>query len=258
MFKKSTLAIALAALAAPALAFAAEPAATPTPVGVHNIVIVHDAFVDGEGWRVVHDILIHKGYHVKVVQEPLTTLDEDAAATREAIRAADGPVVLVGHGYGGAVITVAGARDKVKALVYVAAIEPDVYENMAQLVGSMPAPSDDIRSTRDGHISFDAARFGEDYAGDLSTNRTNFMAVSQPWVTRTAIDGSPWQGVAWRDKPSWGIVATDDRALSPDLQRWMYNRAGSKITEIKASHAVYISQPEAVAAVIEQAATSVK
>jgi pimeloyl-ACP methyl ester carboxylesterase len=259
MQKISTLAIALAALAAPALASAAEPApqSTPTPVGVHNIVIVHDAFVDGSGWRVVHDILIHKGYHVKVVQESLTTLDEDVAAVREAVRAQDGPVVLVGHGYGGSVITVAGARDKVKALVYVAAIEPDIYENMAQLVGSMPAPSDDIRSTRDGHISFDSTKFGEDYAGDLSTNRTDFMAVSQPWATRAAIDGSAY-AVAWHDKPSWGIVATEDRALSPDLQRWMYNRAGAKITEIKASHAVYISQPEAVAAVIEQAATSVK
>lgn len=252
MLKTSTLALALAALAAPALATAAE--APPAPV---NIVIVHDAFTDGSGWRVVHDILIHKGYHVKVVQESLTTLDEDVAATREAVRAADGPVVLVGHGYGGSVITVAGARDKVKALVYVAAVQPDVYENMAQLVGSMPAPSDDIRSTRDGHISFDSAKFGQDYAGDLSTNRTDFMAVSQPWATRAAIDGSAY-AVAWHDKPSWGIVATEDHALSPDLQRWMYNRAGSKVTEIKASHAVYISQPEAVAAVIEQAATSVR
>jgi pimeloyl-ACP methyl ester carboxylesterase len=255
MRKISTLAIALAAMAAPALASAPEP--TPTPAGARNIVIVHDAFTDGSGWRVVHDILIHKGYHVKIVQESLLTLDEDVAATREAVRAADGPVVLVGHGYGGSVITVAGARDKVKALVYVAAVEPDVGENLAQLVGSMPTPSDDIRSTRDGHVFFDPAKFGDDYAGDLATNRTSFMAVSQPWATRAAIDGSAF-AVGWRGKPSWGIVASEDRVLSPDLQRWMYDRAGSKVTEVKASHALYISQPEAVAAVIEEAATSVR
>ena len=258
MLKTSTFAVALAALAAPALASAAEPAPGPTPLAARNIIIVHDAFTDGSGWRAVHDILIRKGYHVKIVQESLTTLDEDVAATREAVRAADGPVVLVGHGYGGTVITVAGARDKVKALVYVAAVEPDVYENMAQLVGSMPAPSDDIRSTRDAHISFDSTRFAADYAGDLPPSQSSFMAVSQPWATRAAIDGSPWQAIAWREKPTWAIVATEDRALSPDLQRWMYNRADSKVTEVKASHAVYISQPEAVAEVIEQAATSDK
>lgn len=257
---KSVLATAALAMALPALAHAqalAAPTPTPPPSGAKNIVIVHDAFVDGSGWRVVHDILIHKGYSVTVVQETLTTLDEDVAATREAIRGQDGPVVLVGHGYGGAVITMAGQRDKVKALVYVAAVEPSVGESWAQLVGSMPAPSDDLRPTRDGHVSIDPAKFGADIADDLTSNRTNFMAVSQPRATLAALNGADWWA-AWRDRPSYGIVATDDHFLSPDLQRSMYRRAGAKVTEIKASHALYISQPEAVAAVIAEAAMNAK
>lgn len=247
----STLAVALAALAAPALASAAEP----TPTGAKDIVIVHDAFTDGSGWRVVHDILIHKGYRVTIVQEPLKTLADDVDVTQEAIRAADGPVVLVGHGYGGAVISVAGTRGKVKALVYVAAIEPDIEETYHQLTGSNPAASDDIASTRDGVLHIKPAKFGEDYAGDLSSNRTDFMAASQAPTNSAVLNGSIW-AVAWRSKSTYGIVATEDRFLNPDLQRQMYDRAGSKVTEVKASHALYISQPEAVAAVIEQAAKS--
>jgi pimeloyl-ACP methyl ester carboxylesterase len=258
MRKTSTLAIALAALAAPALASSPAPTPAPTPTGAKDIVIVHDAFVDGEGWRVVHDILIHKGYRVTVVQEPLRTLADDVDVTQEAIRAASGPVVLVGHGYGGAVISAAGTRGKVKALVYVAAIEPDIEETYHQLTVSNPAAGgDDILSTRDGALHINPAKFGEDYAGDLSTNRTDFMAASQAYATSAALNGSIW-AVGWRSKPTYGIVATDDRFLNPDLQRQMYDRAGSKITEIKASHAVYISQPEAVAKVIEEAATNVK
>jgi pimeloyl-ACP methyl ester carboxylesterase len=240
------------ALAAPMFASAATPA-TPTPAGTKNIVIVHGAFADGSGWRVVHDILIHKGYNVNIVQEPMTTLDEDVAATRDMINKQDGPVVLVGHSYGGSVITVAGARQKVKALVYVAAFQPDVGESVSQLAGSMPAPSDDVRATRDGHLFFDKDKFAADFAGDLTPNRTDFMAVSQVPAT-TAAFGATAQVAAWRDKPSYAVVTTDDRALSPALQRWMYKRAGSKVTEIKASHSVYISQPEAVAKVIEEAA----
>ncbi len=251
----STLAMATMALTASAIASAATP---DTPPGAKNIVIVHDAFVDGSGWHVVHDILIHKGYKVTVVQEPLTTLDADVAATRDVIDAQEGPVVLVGHGYGGSAITIAGARPKVKALVYVAAFEPDVGETVKQLSASMPEPRDDIRQSRDGHLLFDAAKFGTDYAGDLGTNRTNFMAVSQVPTTAAAFGGAPESVAAWHDKPSYAVVATDDLALSPDLQRWMYKRAGSKVTEVKASHAVYISQPEAVAQVIEDAALAAK
>jgi pimeloyl-ACP methyl ester carboxylesterase len=190
-----------------------------------------------------------------VVQPRIETLANDIEQTREQIRKQDGPVVLVGHSYGGAVITQAGNRDKVKALVYVAAVVPDVGESLSQLVGSMPAPSDDVVATRDGHLFFDEAKFAADFAGDLTKNRTGFMAVSQVPAT-TAAFGATLQVAAWHEKPVWGVVATDDRALSPDLERWMYRRAHAKVTEVKASHVVYISQPEAVAKVIEEAARS--
>jgi pimeloyl-ACP methyl ester carboxylesterase len=246
----STLAIA-ALLAAPAFASAATPA-----TGATNIVLVHGAFVDGSGWRVVHDILRLKGYKVYVVQEALNTLDDDVAATSAIVDQQDGPVVLVGHSYGGAVITVAGAAAKVKALVYVAAFEPDVGESAHQLLVDKPSASTAVRATPDGRLSVDPAQFGADVAGDLLPNRTNFMAVSQRSANR-AVFGAKVAVAAWRDKPSYAIVATEDRSLSPELQRWMYQRAGAKVTEIKGSHVVYISQPEAVAAVIEQAALSV-
>jgi pimeloyl-ACP methyl ester carboxylesterase len=128
---------------------------------------------------------------------------------------------------------------------------------MGQLIGSMPSPSDDVRPTRDGHLFFDRTKFGTDFAGDLTSNRTDFMAASQPAATAATFGTQAW-AAAWHNKPTYGIVATDDHALNPDLQRWMYKRAGSKVTEIKASHAVYISQPEAVAKVIEEAALAVK
>ncbi len=246
----SRLAIAAMTLAAPVLASAAAPAA---PAGVKNIVVVHGAFVDGSGWRVVHDTLHLKGYNVTIVQEPLTTLDADVTATRNVIDAQDGPVILVADGYGGAVISAAGAQSKVKALVYVAALQPEVGESVAQLESSVPEPTNDVHATQDGHLVFDPAKFGADFAGDLISNRTNFMAMSQVPATRAAFNATA-SVVAWHDKPSYAVVATDDRALSPDLQRWMSKRAGSKVTEVKASHAVYISQPEAVANVIEAAA----
>jgi pimeloyl-ACP methyl ester carboxylesterase len=238
------------ALSTPVLASAATP---DTPAGVKNIIIVHGAFTDGSGWRIVQDILSHKGYNVHVVQEPLTSFDEDVGATRSAVVAATGPVVLVGHDYGGSVITAAGARAKVKALVYVAAFQPDVGENVPQLMGSMPAPSNDFKTARDGHIFFDPAKFATDYAGDIDPERTGFMAVSQVPATVAAFGGAPFE-VAWHDKPSYAVIPTDDHVISPDLQRWMAKRAGSKVSEVKASHAVEISQPEAVAKVIEEAA----
>jgi pimeloyl-ACP methyl ester carboxylesterase len=233
---------------------AAAPAASS---GAVNIVIVPGSFVDGSGWRVVHDILLHKGYKVTVVHQPHTTLDENISATREIIDQQVGPVVLVGHSSGGSVISHAGARSKVKALVYVAALQPEVGESVVQLLASMPSPSHNVQPSRDGHLFFDPAKFGADFAGDLLPNRTDFMAVSQVPATAAEFGAQSWEA-AWRDKPSYAIVATDDRALSPDLQRWMYKRAGSKVTEIKASHAVYISQPEQVAKVIEEAARAVK
>jgi pimeloyl-ACP methyl ester carboxylesterase len=250
---RTLLSIAIALMATTGIACAND--VPPSPTGVKNIVIVPGAFVDGSGWRVVHDILIHKGYHVTVEQPRVETLADDIDLTRELIREQDGPVLLVGHSYGGAVISVAGNRDKVKGLVYVAALEPSEGESVSQLLGSMPSPSNDIVSTRDGHLYVNPDKFAADFAADLTKNRTDFMAVSQAQANAAAFNAT-LSASAWRSKPSWAVVTTEDHALSPDLQRWMYQRAGSKVTEIKASHLVYISQPELVAKVIEEAATS--
>ncbi|WP_017478984.1 alpha/beta fold hydrolase [Pseudomonas sp. PAMC 26793] len=251
----SSLAIAMA-LATPLVASAAD-AAKPQPGTGKSVVIVPGSFVDGSGWRVVHDILIHKGYKVTVVHQGHESLAADVAEAREVLEQQVGPVVLVGHSSGGGVISIAGDRDKVKSMVYVSALQPEVGENMSQLLSSMPAPSNDIKQTRDGHLFFDRTKFNADFAADLTTNRTDFMAASQVPATTALFGGTVW-AAAWHKKPTYAVVSTEDRALSPDLQRWMYKRAGSKVTEIKASHSVYISQPEAVAKVIEDAASVIK
>jgi pimeloyl-ACP methyl ester carboxylesterase len=253
----SSLAIAMA-LTVPAVAQAADTAPQFSGPGTgKSVVIVPGSFVDGSGWRVVHDILIHKGYKVTVVHQGHESLAADVAEAREVLEQQVGPVVLVGHSSGGGVISIAGDRDKVKALVYVSALQPEVGENMAQLIGSMPSPSDDIKPSRDGHLFFDRTKFNADFAADLTTNRTDFMAASQVPATAALFGGTVW-AAAWHKKPTYAVVSTEDRALSPDLQRWMYRRAGSKVSEIKASHSVYISQPEAVAKVIEDAASVIK
>jgi pimeloyl-ACP methyl ester carboxylesterase len=243
----STVAIAMM-LAAPA--FAAAPAA---PAGAKNIVIVPGAFVDGSGWHVVHDILFHAGYKVTVVQTSHTTLDDDVAATRKILFQQVGNVVLVGNGIGGTVISNVGTGDKVKAMVYVAALVPEVGETSALLLASMPGASHSVKTDFAGYKFFEAAKFHEDFAADLSENRSNFMAVSQVPVTSATL-GTPSYFAVWHKKPSYAVVATEDRVINPELQRWMYKRAGAKVTEIKASHAVHISQPEEVAKVILQAA----
>ncbi|WP_439856088.1 alpha/beta fold hydrolase [Pseudomonas yamanorum] len=251
----SSLAIAMA-LATPLVASAAD-AAKPQPGTGKSVVIVPGSFVDGSGWRVVHDILIHKGYKVTVVHQGHESLAADVAEAREVLEQQVGPVVLVGHSSGGGVISIAGDRDKVKSMVYVSALQPEVGENMSQLLSSMPAPSNDIKQTRDGHLFFDRTKFNADFAADLTTNRTDFMAASQVPATTALFGGTVW-AAAWHKKSTYAVVSTEDRALSPDLQRWMYKRAGSKVTEIKASHSVFISQPEAVAKVIEDAASVIK
>ncbi|MGV8918165.1 MAG: alpha/beta hydrolase [Pseudomonas sp.] len=249
-----TLAMAAMALASPMFASAAD---LPTPPGAKNIVIVPGEFTDGSGWRVVSDILYWKGYKVTVVQPSHTSLEADIAATQKELWKQVGTVVLVGHGTGGSVISNAGTRGKVKSLVYVAALQPEVGETSGQLLRSMPEPSDDVKTDFAGYSTFDPAKFHDDFAADLEVNRTNFMALSQVPITQANL-GTPSTAAVWRSKPTYAIVATDDRAMSPDLQRWMYKRAGSKVTEIKASHAVYISQPELVAKVIEEAAINAK
>jgi pimeloyl-ACP methyl ester carboxylesterase len=225
---------------------------------VKNIVLVHGANTDGSGWRGVYDILSKHGYHVSVVQQPLTGLSDDVAATKRVIDQQDGPIVLVGHSYGGSIITVAGADPKVRALVYVAALQPDVGETTNQLAASIPGdiPSSDLKPTKDGFIFVDPTKFAADVATDLPPGQVEYMANAQMPVAAAAFD-APVTVAAWRDKPSYGIVATADRALNPKLARWMYRRSGAEITEIKANHLVYISQPGAVASVIEAAARSI-
>lgn len=252
MRKSLSLIFLLVAAAGPA--FAAD---APAPAGVKNIVIVPGAFVDGSGWRVVHDILIHQGYHVNVVQPRINSLADDVEAVYRQLRKEDGPTLLVGSDYGGSVITQAGNRDKVKGLVYVAAVAPSVGESVLQLVESMPEPSHDFQPSWDGYIYANEKQFNADFGADLTTNRTNYMAASQVPATVTALRNIT-EVAAWRSKPSWAVLATEDRVYSPELQRSMYQRAGSKITEIKGSHLVYIAQPEQVARVIEDAATSLK
>lgn len=245
-------AIALAAGLAGA-AHAAAPAAQPA---AKNIVIVPGGFIDASSWRVVHDTLRLKGFNVTVAQLPHTSLDDDIAIARKAIFQQFGNVIVVGSGIGGTVMSNVATGDKVKALVYVAALMPEVGETSQQLLSSMPGAGEGVRPDRAGFQFYDPARFQADLAADLTPNRVGFMADSQVPVSNVLM-GTPSWFAMWHQKPSFGIVATQDRLVNPELQRWMYKRAGAKVTEIKASHAVQISQPEAVAKVIEDAALSV-
>ena len=223
-----------------------------------DIVIVHGALVDGSGWRAVHDILTKDGFHVTIVEEPLTGLAEDVAATKRAIEQQTGPVVLVGHSYAGAVITEAGADPKVSALVYVAALQPDVGEAGGQLMSKFAAPNDAMRAatnqgTQDKYFFLPPAKFHATYAADVPAAEAQFLADSQEQLAEKAM-GAPVSVAAWHDKPNYAILTTQDHMVSPELQRWMYQRSGAKVTEVNASHAVFVSQPAAVAKVIEAAA----
>jgi pimeloyl-ACP methyl ester carboxylesterase len=224
-----------------------------------DIVIVHGALVDASGWRAVHDILSKDGFHVTIVQEPLTSLTEDIEATKRAIDQQEGPVVLVGHSYAGSVITDAGADPKVSALVYVAALQPDAGEASGQLLSKFAAPNDAMRAATNRtapdvkYFYIPAAKFRETYAADVPAAEAKFMSDSQQQLAEKAM-GAPLTEAAWHTKPSFAILTTKDHVISPELQRWMYQRSGAKVTELAASHAVFVSQPEAVARVIEAAA----
>ncbi len=229
-----------------------------TKPAAKDIVIVHGALVDGSGWRAVYDILTKDGFHVTIVQEPLTGLAEDVDATKRVIDQQTGPVVLVGHSYGGSVITEAGADPKVSALVYVAALQPDTGEASGQLMSKFAAPNNAMRAaknraTPDKYFFIPPAKFRETYAADVPAPEAQFMADSEQQLAEKAM-GAPISVAAWRTKPSFAILTTKDRVISPELQRWMYQRSGAKVTEVPASHAVFVSQPEAVARVIEAAA----
>jgi pimeloyl-ACP methyl ester carboxylesterase len=231
-----------------------------TKPAAKDIVIVHGALVDGSGWRAVHDILTKDGFHVTIVQEPLTGLAEDVDATKRVIDQQTGPVVLVGHSYGGSVITEAGADPKVSALVYVAALQPDAGEASGQLMSKFAAPNDAMRAatnraTPDKYFFIPPAKFRQTYAADVPAPEAQFMADSEQQLAEKAM-GAPISAAAWRTKPSYAILTTQDHVISPELQRWMYQRSGAKVTEVSASHAVFVSQPAAVARVIEAAAKS--
>jgi pimeloyl-ACP methyl ester carboxylesterase len=222
---------------------------------VKNIVIVHGAFADGSGFKGIYNILVKKGYHVTVVQNPLTSLKDDVDATNRAIDKQDGPVILVGHSWGGTVITEAGVNPKVVGLVYIAAFAPDKGETTVQLAQSLPAAPENgiLPPDANGVIYFDKAKFHAGFAADLSTEEADFMYASQGPIFVQAFT-APVTEAAWRTKPSYGIVSTEDKAINPDIERNMYKRAGAKVTEIKASHVVFISHPDAVAKVIIEAA----
>lgn len=239
----------LGAAAALLVATAAQ-ATTPT------IVLVHGALIDGASWRGVYETLIKDGYPVRIVQQPLTGLSADVAATRRVLDEIEGPVILAGHSDGGAIITVAGADPKVKALVYVAALQPDVGETTAQLAPPTAA-GQDIRQTPDGFLYLDPAKFAADFCADLPPAEAAFLAQAQMPVAAAAFTEKV-TAAAWHDKPSYAIIAGQDRELDPAFARRMAMRAGSKITHIEGSHAILISQPRAVASVIEVAADAVR
>jgi len=229
---------------------------THTSAVVKNIILVHGGFVDVSGWQRVYNLLKKDGYTVTIVQNPTITLADDVAATKRAIAAQNGPVILVGHSYGGAVITEAGSDPKVAGLVYITAFALDKGESVSTLIKSAPAgaPQPPILPPVDGFLMLDKAKFPASFAGDVSREDAEFMADSQvPWGLEAL--GGTISEPAWRAKPSWYLVTTEDRMIPPDAQRQMANRAGATTVEVKASHSVYVSQPQAVAHIIEKAAT---
>jgi pimeloyl-ACP methyl ester carboxylesterase len=226
-----------------------------TSVGA--IVLVHGGFVDGSGWEEVYRILKKDGHHVSVVQNPTTSLADDVAATRRVIAEQKGPVILVGHSYGGVVITEAGNAHGVAGLVYIAAFAPDRGESVASLIKDPPpgAAVPPILPPQEGFLTLDRDLFAASFAADVAPEKALFMANSQvPWGV-VALNGAVTRP-AWQSKPSWYMVATDDRMIPPPAQRAMSKRAGSSVVEVKGSHAVYVSQPEAVGELIRRAANS--
>jgi pimeloyl-ACP methyl ester carboxylesterase len=225
---------------------------------VRNIVLVHGAWADGSGWKGVYNILVKNGYNVSIVQEPETSFKEDVAATKRVLALQDGPCILVAHSYGGAVITEAGMDPSVAGLVYVAAHMPDAGENEADDGKRFPSDlskSGAIKKTADGFTYLDPAQFHEYFAADLPAEQAALMARSQ--VLNLADNfKAVITTAAWRTKPSWALVATKDRTINPDLERWYASRANSHTVEVAgASHAVYVSRPKEVASLIEEAAS---
>src|SRR5437867_9674719 len=228
-------------------------------LGARTVVLVHGGFVDGSGWEGVYKILRKDGYTVSIVQNPTISLADDVAATKRIVHAQNGPVILVGHSYGGAVITEAGNDPQVAGLVYIAAFAPDKGESVSTLIKDPPpgAPVPPIQPPQDGYLFLDKAKFPASFAADVDPGKAAFMADSQvPWGVE-ALSGTISEP-AWKAKPSWYLVVTEDKMIPPVAQRAMSKRAGSTVVEVKGSHAIYVSQPGAVAALIEQAAEGIK
>lgn len=250
MIKLTHLLVATASSAALVLGAPAQAA----PAGaVKNVVLVHGAFVDGSGWKAVAAILIKDGYRVTIAQPPETSLEDDIAATTRLLDAQDGPTVLVGHSYGGAIITGAGDHRNVKSLVYVAGFQPDTGESIAALGASKPPAGTPLKPTADGFLYIEPSLFRADFAADIPASVTDFMGRSQVGLSLKAATGKAG-APAWKAKPTFAIVATHDRSINPDLERSMYQRSHSTVIELPSSHAVYMSHPAEVAAFIERAA----
>ena len=245
--RTAALAIAAIVLSGPVLA--------QTLPATRNVVLVHGAWVDGSSWQKVYQILTDRGFAVSIVQNPLTSFADDVAATRRVIALQDGPVVLVGHSYGGSIITEAGTDPNVSALVFVAAFAPDVGQSALDQVpkGAPPLP---VIPSADGFLFFDKAMFHLGFAADLTAAQSDFLATTQVPFSLNSFGGKVTVA-AWASKPSWYLIPTEDRAIAPELQQMMAKRAGSTVVTIAGSHAVYISQPEAVADLIEKAANGV-
>ena len=254
MFRKKVgLPFALIAFVLAAVAGTCVAQTAPT----RNIVLVHGAFATGAGWKPVYDILVRDGFNVSIAQHPLTSFADDVAAVNRTLAMVDGPVVLVGHSYGGAIITAAGNDPKVVALVYIAAHALDEGETEAANGKKYPNETKAIKKTDDGFLYLDPASYPADFAADLRKEQAEFEANAQA-LTAADVFAVPAKHPAWKDKPSWYMVAKGDRIINPDLERMYAKRAGSKIVEIDfASHSVYQSHPAEVAAMIEEAARSV-
>jgi pimeloyl-ACP methyl ester carboxylesterase len=228
-------------------------------IDVRNVVLVHGGFVDGSGWQGVYDLLKADGFNVSVVQNQTLSLESDVETTHNVLDQQDGPAILVGHSYGGVVITEAGLHERVAGLVYIAAFAPDAGESVNALIADPPpgAPVPPILPSQDGFLFLDREKFAESFAADVPADLAAFMADSQvPWGVE-ALNGAVTEP-AWRTKPSWYLVASDDRMIPPPAQRFMSERAGATVTEAPGSHSIYVSQPRAVADLIEQAAREVQ
>jgi pimeloyl-ACP methyl ester carboxylesterase len=226
---------------------------------VRNVVLVHGGFVDGSGWQGLYDLLTADGFNVSVVQNQTLSLDSDVETTTNVLDLQDGPTILVGHSYGGAVITEAGTHDSVAGLVYITAFAPDQGESVSTLIAGFPAdgPQPPILPPVDGFLFLDREKFADSFAADVPAREAAFMADSQvPWGVEAL--GGTISDPAWRNKPSWYLIVTDDRMIPPPAQRMMAERTGATSTEVPGSHAIYVSQPGAVASLIIQAAQSVR